>query len=58
MKNARVNWARLMAAGAVMFLVAGCITIGGSDKPIQINVDVTVHVQKDLDNFFGDIDKK
>ena len=47
-----------MAAGAVMFLVAGCITIGGSDKPIQINVDVTVHVQKDLDNFFGDIDKK
>ena len=27
-------------------------------KPIHITIDVNVHVQKDLDNFFGDIDKK
>ena len=41
----------------VLWLVGGCITVG-TDKPIQINVDVTLHVQKDLDSFFGDIDKK
>ncbi|MFZ4394959.1 MAG: hypothetical protein ACOYOU_04955 [Kiritimatiellia bacterium] len=27
-------------------------------KPIHITIDVNVHVQKDLDNFFGEIDKK
>ena len=27
-------------------------------KPIHITIDVNVHVQKDLDTFFGDIDKK
>ena len=27
-------------------------------KPIHITIDVNVHVQKDLDSFFGDIDKK
>lgn len=27
-------------------------------KPIRITIDVNVHVQKDLDNFFGDIDRK
>ncbi|MEI6211408.1 MAG: hypothetical protein WCR06_07255 [bacterium] len=27
-------------------------------KPIHITIDVNVRVQKDLDNFFGEIDKK
>jgi len=26
-------------------------------KPIHITIDVNVRVQKDLDNFFGDIDE-
>lgn len=26
-------------------------------KPIHITIDVNVRVQKDLDDFFGDIDK-
>lgn len=55
------GWRRIPAgvavAGVALVLTGGCITIS-TDKPIQINVDVTIHVKKDLDSFFGDIDKK
>ncbi len=61
MAIAEQRWSRVPAAlsvaGLAVWLAGGCITIG-TDKPIQINVDVTIHVKKDLDSFFGDIDKK
>ncbi len=61
MTQAALDWKRIPAglavAGLALFLAGGCITVR-TDKPIQINVDVTIHVKKDLDNFFGDIDKK
>ncbi len=52
----------ILAVGAV--LVGGCFSGNIKTdnqvevKPIHITIDVNVHVQKDLDNFFGDIDKK
>jgi hypothetical protein len=47
----------------MLFMVAGCSTRHAVEvapveiKPIHITIDVNVRVQKDLDNFFGDIDE-
>ncbi len=38
-------------------LLSGCINVN-TDKPIHIIVDVNVKVEKALDDFFGDLDKK
>ncbi len=58
MAKAEQRWSRMLAvlvvAGLAGWLTGGCLTV----KPIQINVDVTIRIQKELDNFFGDIDKK
>ena len=42
------------------FLFGGCLSISTHHTvdPIQINVDVNVKVDKALNDFFGDIDKK
>ena len=42
-------------------LLAGCLNIKTEPievKPIHITVDVNVKVEKALDDFFGDLDKK
>ena len=41
--------------------LAGCLTVRTEPievKPIHITVDINVKVDKALDDFFGDIDKK
>lgn len=43
------------------FAAAGCVHVKTDPievKPIHITVDVNVKVDKALDDFFGDIDKK
>jgi hypothetical protein len=58
--KAEQRWSRvpavLVVASLMGWLTGGCLTI--KTEPIQINVDVTIRIQKELDNFFGDIDKK
>lgn len=42
-------------------LLGGCISVKTEPievKPIHITVDVNVRVEKALDDFFGDLDKK
>ena len=42
-------------------LLAGCLNVKTAPievKPIHITVDVNVRVEKALDDFFGDLDKK
>lgn len=42
-----------------LFLTAGCITVKfDQDKPLEVHVAVDVKVDKALDSFFGDLDKK
>ncbi len=41
---------------ALLLAFAGCVSV--DVKPIHITVDVNVKVDKALDDFFGDIDKK
>lgn len=46
---------------AALFVFAGCATVKVEPievKPIHITVDVNVKVEKALDDFFGDLDKK
>ena len=50
----------LVCAAALLFL-AGCVHVKTDPievKPIHITVDVNVRVDKALDDFFGDLDKK
>ncbi|MEI8241630.1 MAG: hypothetical protein WCI17_00010 [bacterium] len=62
----RLAWrhAGFLAVMAAGILAGGCFSgqIKTDNqvevKPIHITIDVNVHVQKDLDSFFGDIDKK
>jgi hypothetical protein len=53
---------RLFLSAAVLpLLLGGCLNIKTEPievKPIHITVDVNVKVDKALDDFFGDIDKK
>jgi hypothetical protein len=49
------------AAAIPLFVLAGCIDVKTEPievKPIHITVDVNVRVEKALDDFFGDVDKK
>jgi len=47
---------RLFPVLAAGLLAAGCVSV--DVKPIHITVDVNVKVDRALDDFFGDIDKK
>jgi hypothetical protein len=51
----RLSCALGAAAAAVL---AGCVYTTVDVKPIHITVDVNVKVDKALDDFFGDIDRK
>lgn len=45
----------------VTFALGGCLSLKTEPievKPIHITVDVNVKVDKALDDFFGDLDKK
>lgn len=45
----------------VPLLLGGCLNVSTDPievKPIHITVDVNVRVEKALDDFFGDLDKK
>jgi hypothetical protein len=46
---------RLLLLGCTAFL-AGCINV--KVQPIHVTLDVNVKVDKALDDFFGDLDKK
>ena len=51
----------LLSAALVPLLLSGCINVKTEPievKPIHITVDVNVRVEKALDDFFGDLDKK
>jgi len=51
----------LFAASLAPLLLAGCINVKTEPievKPIHITVDVNVKVERALDDFFGDLDKK
>jgi hypothetical protein len=51
----------LFPLAAILFLLSGCLNIKTAPievKPIHITVDVNVKVEKALDEFFGDLDKK
>jgi len=53
---------RLLLPVAILpLLLAACINVKTAPievKPIHITVDVNVRVEKALDDFFGDLDKK
>jgi hypothetical protein len=49
------------AFALVPLLLSGCLNVRTEPievKPIHITVDVNVRVEKALDDFFGDLDKK
>lgn len=51
----------LSASAALPLLLAGCVNVKTEPievKPIHITVDVNVKVDRALDDFFGDLDKK
>lgn len=51
----------LIAPVALSLLAAGCVNVKTEPievKPIHITVDVNVKVDRALDDFFGDLDKK
>lgn len=52
---------RLFLLSLLPLLVGGCINVKTEPievKPIHIIVDVNVKVEKALEDFFGDLDKK
>ncbi len=51
----------LLSLSTALLVVSGCATVRVEPievKPIHITVDVNVKVDKALDDFFGDLDKK
>ena len=51
----------LVCSLPVPLLLGGCLSVKTEPievKPIHITVDVNVKVDKALDDFFGDLDKK
>jgi hypothetical protein len=49
------------AAATLSLLAGGCVSLKTEPievKPIHITVDVNVKVDRALDDFFGDLDKK
>jgi hypothetical protein len=56
-----MNRRRFLPTAVLPLLLGGCLSIKTEPievKPIHITVDVNVKVDKALDDFFGDIDKK
>lgn len=56
-----MNRRHFLALASVPLLLSGCLNIKTEPievKPIHITVDVNVKVEKALDDFFGDLDKK
>ncbi len=52
---------RLFAPFLTIFAMAGCVHVTTDPievKPIHVTVDVNVKVDKALDDYFGDLDKK
>jgi hypothetical protein len=52
---------RLLIAAAVPWALAGCLNVRTEPievKPIHITVDVNVKVERALDDFFEDLDRK
>ncbi|MDD2763315.1 MAG: hypothetical protein PHE83_05000 [Opitutaceae bacterium] len=52
---------RFLTLSAVPLLLAACLHVKTEPievKPIHVTVDVNVKVDKALDDFFGDLDKK
>jgi hypothetical protein len=51
---------RLLLFALLAFPLEGCLSVTSHHTvdPIQINVDVNVKVDKALNDFFGDLDKK
>ena len=55
------RWSTIAALAWGGFGAAGCLSVKTQPlevKPIHITVDVNVKVDKALDDFFGDLDKK
>ena len=51
----------ILLAPLVLLFLGGCLNVKTEPievKPIHITVDVNVRVEKALDDFFGDLDKK
>jgi hypothetical protein len=51
----------LLSAALAPLLLGACVNVKTEPievKPIHITVDVNVRVEKALDDFFGDLDKK
>ncbi len=51
----------LFSVAGGLLLLGGCLNVKTEPievKPIHITVDVNVKVEKALDDFFGDLDKK
>ena len=51
----------LFSLASAPLLLGGCLNVKTAPievKPIHITVDVNVKVEKALDDFFGDLDKK
>lgn len=56
-----MNRPLLIAVVGAPLLLGGCLNVKTEPievKPIHITVDVNVKVEKALDDFFGDLDKK
>lgn len=56
-----MNRPYLIAASFISLMLAGCLNLKTEPievKPIHITVDVNVKVDRALDDFFGDLDKK
>jgi hypothetical protein len=52
---------RFLGCVAALALAAGCVRVSTDPievRPIQINVDVNVRVDRALDDFFGELDRK
>ena len=63
MQRRHIPFVRTCAPAAVLLSLfsGGCINLKTAPievKPIHITVDVNVKVEKALDDFFGDLDKK
>lgn len=58
---ARMKQFPLVVPLLAAFVFAGCVSVRTEPievKPIHITVDVNVKIDKALDDFFGDLDKK
>jgi len=50
---------KILIAGMVALSFSNCVRVEPIEvKPIEINLNVRVTVEKELNDFFGDLDKK